>query len=143
MQSPAATSVRVLVVEDNPNDQELLRHQLRKTALGEHVLFFTDPRKALALLREPDSAALRDGLVALFLDINLPHMSGIELLRRVRQIEGLDDLPVIAMTTDPHPDTIAACKELNVAYIAEKPVTLSQFSKVLADLFHQHQSAAA
>ncbi len=143
MPSPVLVPIRVLVVEDNPNDQELLRHQLRKTPLGEHVLFFSDPRKALALLRDPHSVPLRNGLVALFLDIHLPYMSGIELLRRVRQIEGLDDLPVIAMTIDPHPDTVAACKELNVSYIAEKPVTLSQFSKVLADLFHQHQSAAA
>jgi CheY-like chemotaxis protein len=143
MQNPAPAPIRVLVVEDNPNDQELLRFQLRKTPLGEHVLFFSDPRKALAALREPDAAALRGGLVALFLDIKLPYMNGIELLRRVRQIEGLDNLPVIVMTTDPHPDTLSACKELNVSYIAEKPVSASQFSKVLADLFHHHQSAAA
>jgi CheY-like chemotaxis protein len=143
MESSAPMPIRVLVVEDNPNDQELLRHQLRKTPLGDHVLFFSDPRKALALLRNADSAALREGLVALFLDINLPHMNGIELLRRVRQIEGLNDLPVIAMTTDPRPETLAACKELNVAFVAEKPVTVFQFSKVLADLFHQHQPATA
>jgi len=135
--------VRVIVVEDNPNDQELLQRQLHKTPLGNHVRFFTDPRKALSFLREPESAVLREGLVALFLDINLPYMSGVELLRRVREIEGLGELPVIAMTTNPHPDTLAACKELNVVYVAEKPVTVSQFSKVLADLFHQHQSAAA
>jgi CheY-like chemotaxis protein len=143
MESAAPMPVRVLVVEDNPNDQELLQRQLHKTPLGNHVRFFTDPRKALSLLREPDSAPLREGLVAMFLDINLPYMSGVELLRRVREIEGLGDLPVIAMTTNPLPDTIAACKELNVAYVAEKPVTVTQFSKVLADLFHQHQPAAA
>ena len=79
----------------------------------------------------------------MFLDVNLPYMSGVELLRRVREIEGLDDLPVIVMTTSPLPDTLEACKELNVAYVAEKPVTVTQFSKVLADLFHQHQHAAA
>jgi len=143
MESAASLPVRVVVVEDNPNDQELLQRQLHKTQLGNHVRFFTDPRKALSLLRDPASASLREGLVALFLDIHLPYMSGVELLRRVREIEGLDDLPVIVMTTNPLPDTLAACKELNVSYVAEKPVTVTQFSKVLADLFHQHQSAAA
>jgi CheY-like chemotaxis protein len=143
MESAALIPVRVVVVEDNPNDQELLQRQLHKTALGNHVRFFSDPRKALSLLREPGSAPLREGLVAMFLDVNLPYMSGIELLRRVREIEGLTDLPVIVMTTNARPDTLAACKELNVAYVAEKPVTVTQFSKVLADLFYQHQSAAA
>jgi CheY-like chemotaxis protein len=142
MEQPNPMPIRVLVVEDNPNDQELLHRQLCQTPLGDHVLFFTDPRKALALLRAPDSAPLRAGLLALFLDINLPHLGGIELLRRVRQIEDLEKLPVIVMTTDPRPDTLAACKELKVAYIAEKPVTFTQFSKVLADLFHQHQTVS-
>ena len=143
MDSVAPIPVRVVVVEDNPNDQELLQRQLHKTPLGSHVRFFSDPRKALSLLREPGSAPLREGLVAMFLDINLPYMSGVEFLRRVREIEGLDDLPVIVMTTNPLPDTLAACKELNVAFVAEKPVTVTQFSKVIADLFHQHQRAAA
>jgi len=143
MPNNTSLPVRVLVVEDSLNDQELLHHQLRKTPLGDHVLFLADPRKALALLREPAQAALREGLVAIFLDVNLPHMSGIELLRQLRKIEAMDEVPVIVMTTDPHPDTIAACKELDVAYFAEKPVTLTHFSKVLADLFHQHQPVSA
>jgi len=143
MENAASMPVRVLVVEDNPNDQELLQRQLRKTPLGNHVRFFSDPRKALSLLRSSESAHLREGLVAMFLDINLPYLSGVELLRRVRQIEGLENLPVIVMTTNPLPETLAACKELNVSYVAEKPVTFTQFSKVLADLFHHHQHAAA
>jgi CheY-like chemotaxis protein len=143
MDSIPPSPVRVLVVEDNPNDQELLHYQLRKTPLGNHVLFFTDPRKALSLLREPETLDLRRGLVALFLDINLPYMNGVEFLRRVREIEGMEELPVIVMTTNARPETLTACKELSVSYVAEKPVTVSQFSKVLADLFHQHQPAAA
>jgi CheY-like chemotaxis protein len=143
MEGPAPSPIRVIVVEDSLNDQELLHHQLRRTPLGDHVLFFTDPRKALTLLRAPDATSLREGLAALFLDVNLPYMSGIDLLRRLRTIEGLDHVPVIVMTTDPHPDTIAACKELNVAYFAEKPVTFTHFSKVLADLFHRDQPVHA
>jgi CheY-like chemotaxis protein len=133
MESRAVKSPRVLVVEDNPHDQELLHRHLRVTALGDHVLFFTDPRKALAALRGPGSGELRAGLLALFIDIHLPFMDGIELLRRVRKIEGMEDKPVIVMTTDPQPETRAACLELDVAYVAEKPITFSQFAKVLAD----------
>lgn len=143
MEGPSRHLVRVLVIEDNPDDQELLHRQLRKTPLGDHVLFLTDPRRALALLRGPGAAELRKSLVALFLDIHLPYINGIELLRRIREIEDLEQLPVIVMTTNPHPDTLAACRELNVAYFAEKPVTLSHFSKVLADLFHQSQPSNA
>jgi CheY-like chemotaxis protein len=140
MENSTLRPPRILVVEDNPNDQELLRHQLRKTPLGNHVLFFTDPRKALAALRESGGAELRKGLLALFIDIHLPYMNGIELLRRIREIEGMEEKPVIIMTTDPHPDTLAACKELEVAFVAEKPVTFSQFAKVLADLLQEDES---
>ncbi len=143
MERQTRSLVRVLVVEDNPDDQELLHLQLRKTPLGDHVLFLNDPRRALSLLKGPAGAELRQGLVALFLDVNLPYINGIELLRRIREIEELDQLPVIVMTTDPHPDTLAACRELNVAYFAEKPVTFSHFSKVLADLFHQSPATRA
>ena len=58
-------------------------------------------------------------------------------------LDPFGQLPPHHVTTNALPDTLAACKEMNVAYVAEKPVTVSQFSKVLADLFHQQQTAVA
>jgi CheY-like chemotaxis protein len=67
----------------------------------------------------------------------MPNMSGIQLLRLVRAIDGMQDIPVIVMSSSPHPDTLAACKELNVKAFVEKPVSIQAFSQAIANLFHQ------
>ena len=132
--------IRVLVVEDNLNDRELLNRQLRKTSLAEHVLFLEDPRVALNLFRLPRSADLRKSLIAIMLDVHLPHMSGIELLAGIRSLELWRDCPVIMMTTDTRPENVAACKALNAMAFVAKPVTLQSFAEHIAPFFHQPSS---
>jgi CheY-like chemotaxis protein len=128
--------IRVLVVEDNFDDQALLRRRLKKTFIGNNVLFLSDPRQALDWLQGVDGESIRRELIAIFLDVHLPHMSGIELLRIIRSIDGMADFPVMVMTSSPHPDTLTACHELKVKAFVEKPVTFDDFSKVIAALFH-------
>jgi CheY-like chemotaxis protein len=129
--------IRVLVVEDNPNDQELLNRQLQTTPFANHVLFLSDPRIALEMVCGSSSETLRDSLVVIFLDVHLPHMSGIDFLRKIRETNLWKNFPVVIMTTDPNPDTVAACKDLRVKGFVEKPVTMSRFTEVIAPLFHQ------
>jgi two-component system response regulator len=129
-------TVRILVVEDNPNDKELLRRQLRKASLGEHVLYVSDPREAVKLLRGPGCSDFVDQLVAIFLDVHLPHMTGVDLLRLLRDSDGTVELPVIMMSSCPHPDIVAECHRLKATAFVEKPVTLADFSHIIADLFH-------
>jgi CheY-like chemotaxis protein len=131
-----AEAVRVLIVEDNLDDQELLQRQLRKARIG-NVLFLSDPKKAMEWLQGANGEKLRSELVALFLDVDLPHMTGIELLKMIRLMEGMENLPVMVMTSSARPETIAACHELRVRAFVEKPVTFHDFSKVIAPLFHQ------
>jgi CheY-like chemotaxis protein len=134
--------IRILVVEDNPFDQELLQREIAKTSLKEHVLFLSAPQPALDLLRGPEAERIKRDLWALFLDVNLPQMSGIDLLRIVRSLDGMADLPVLVMTSAPNPDTIAACEELKVMAFVEKPVRYNDLSKVIANLSHQTSLAA-
>ena len=136
------SAVRVLVVEDNPADQELLGRQLEQTSIGKQVLFLSDPRVALDLIQGPEFADFRKDLMMIFLDVNLPYMSGIDLLRMLRSVEGFEQFPVVLMTTDPHPDALAAGKELNATAFLEKPISMEDFAKVLAPLFHQVRAAA-
>lgn len=132
--------VRILVVEDNESDQELLRRELRRTPFGEAVLFLPDPREAIKLLTGGDSEQFRSSLIAIFLDVHLPHMTGIDLLRIIRRTPGIKDFPVVVMTSCPSPSTIDACKELRVRAFLEKPVRLNHFSTAVAELFHAPRS---
>ncbi len=131
--------IRILVVEDNPDDQELLHYELKKTPVGKNVLAVSDPRAALKLLQGADARDFKQKLLAIFLDVRLPHMSGIELLKLIRKMDGMESFPVIVMTSSPPPETIAACRELKVMALLEKPITFSTFAKAIADLFHASQ----
>ncbi len=135
MPNTSQKRIRVMVVEDSPQDQFLLRRELKSTTLGDNVLFLSDPRIALDLLQSPGSNEFRDNLLAIFLDVNLPYLSGIDVAKIIRSIEGMEHFPLIIMTCSPPPHIRRSCRDLATTLI-EKPVKLASFSHVLAGIFH-------
>jgi CheY-like chemotaxis protein len=130
-------SLRVLVVEDNPFDQELLRIQLRKADMEKNVLFVSHAEKALDLLTNPDGEMLRSNLAVIFLDVHLPGMGGVELLRRLRGSSETKHIPVVMLTSSNDPRDIEECTHLGINGYVQKPITYSSFSHAVADVF-QH-----
>lgn len=139
-QSPAGPRVRVLVVEDDADDRDLLLRQLRKTGMADQVKFISDGKEALLYLTEHDSPATDEELIAIFLDLNLPSISGLEVLRSLRQNEERQETPVIVMTSSNDPRDLEECRRLNVTQYVSKPVTFTSFSKAVADVFHLPRS---
>jgi two-component system response regulator len=139
--SPPAPQVRVLVVEDNADDRELLLRQLRKTGMADQVKFISDGKEALVYLTEPGAQSAEDELIAIFLDLNLPSVSGLDLLRKLRQSDGSPDTPVIVMTSSNDPHDLEECRRLHVTQYVSKPVTFTSFSKAVADVFHLPRNA--
>jgi CheY-like chemotaxis protein len=136
--------IRFLVVEDDPRDQELLLHQLRETQMAGKVLFVPDALQALDFIEKSRSSS-ESGLIAIFLDLHLPGMSGVELLQRLRAMPGMEDFPVIVMTSSNNPRDMEECGRLKVLSYVQKPVTLASFSKsvAVANLFHQMKDLKA
>jgi two-component system response regulator len=132
----AEARVRVLVVEDNDDDRELLLRQLRKTGMDSHVKFISNGQEALEFLTKPRAVSLSEDLIAIFLDLKLPSLSGLELLRRLRVRDELQDTPVIVMTSSNDPKDLEECRRLKVTNYVSKPVTFTSFSKAVADVFH-------
>ncbi len=133
--SKTPEDIKILVIEDNFDDQMLLAHQLRKVNLDRRVRFISNGLQALKVIeRNPD--LWESGLVAIFLDLNLPGISGVELLRRLRQQQGAESFPVIVMTSSNEPSDLKACQKLNVTNFVQKPVTFLSFSHAIANLFH-------
>jgi len=129
-------SVRVVVIEDNADDRELLLRQLRKSGMASHVKFIDNGQEALDFLINPRDPALIDELIAVFLDLKLPSLDGLELLRRLRADERLKKLPVIVMTSSNDPKDVEECRRLKVTSYVPKPVSFTTFSKAVADVFH-------
>jgi CheY-like chemotaxis protein len=135
MDTPTA---RILIIEDNPDDEELLLHQLRKAHLDQHVKVISDGRSAIEYLRETGSR--NEEIIALFLDLHLPIVSGLQVLEQVRLNEQTSDLPVIVVTSSNSPEDLEKCHRLGVSCYVQKPITLTTFSKAIADSFNASRS---
>jgi len=103
--------------------------------MADHVKFISDGKEALTYLTVPDPLSVHE-LIAIFLDLNLPTLNGLDLLRLLRQGERFQSTPVIVMTSSNNPEDLEECRRLNVTQYVSKPVTFSSFSKAVADVFH-------
>lgn len=129
--------VRVLVIEDSADDRELLLYQLRKSGMDNHVKFISDGKEALDFLISSGIPNLADELIAIFLDLKLPSLGGLDLLRQLRVRNSFQDIPIIVMTSSSDPKDIQECNRLKVSNFVSKPVTFTSFSKAVADVFHR------
>ncbi len=130
-------TVRVLIVEDNQDDREILIRQLRKINIESNVKFIADGKEALDFLVEVGQrSSLGAELVAIFLDLKLPSMDGMELLKWIRVNPELKAIPVVIMTSSIDPKHVALCNELKVSGFISKPITFGSFSRAVANVFH-------
>ena len=134
--SPSSTIVRVLVVEDSADDRDLLLRQLRKNDIDAHVKFLEDGKEAFHFLSNLPPARPFCDLIAIFLDLKLPSLSGLDLLRQVKQIPRVQNIPVIVMTSSLNPRDFEECQRLKVAAFVSKPITFESFSKAITGLPH-------
>jgi CheY-like chemotaxis protein len=132
--------VRVVVVEDNDDDRELLIRQLRNSKIDEHVKFLSDGMEALKFLAELPPPAPFCDLIAIFLDLKLPGLNGVDLLRAIRRTPRVQNTPIIIMTSSLNPKDFEACQELKVAAFIPKPITFDLFSKAITGLPHMPAS---
>jgi CheY-like chemotaxis protein len=126
---------RILIIEDNPDDCFFLTRQLNRARLDDHVTVITDGREALDFLVKNSDAENSLQFVAIFLDLRLPSLDGLPLLREMRAIPELQDIPVIVMTSSNEESDLAECQRLDVKAYVTKPVRLTDFIKAVAHVF--------
>jgi len=121
---------QILVVEDDQNDSFLLTRQIAKAQIDDHVTVIASGEKAFDFLLK-----LSNPPIVIFLDLKLPGLSGIELLKRIRQEPQLQAIPVVVMTGSIDPSDVAECNRLGVTAFLPKPIGLTTFIKTVAHLF--------
>ena len=122
-------TVEILLVEDNPNDAELTQRALKKTNLGVGLATARDGAEALEYL-----FSNRPKPKVIFLDLKLPKIDGIEVLRRVRADDRLRSVPVVVLTSSQEERDISQCYKLGVNSYIVKPVEFDEFYKAVGDL---------
>jgi two-component system response regulator len=123
-----ATSERpILVVEDNPDDMELALRALREHDAGHQIALARDGVEASEFLfgsSEHDARALP---IVVFLDLNLPKVSGFEVLRRIRSHARTRLLPVVVLTSSREEEDIVSSYSLGANSYVRKPVDYVAF----------------
>jgi two-component system response regulator len=133
MNIPIAKTPLILLVEDSSDDEVLALRALRKSGLANEVEVARDGAEALDRLLGPGSEA-RPVPALVLLDINLPKVSGIEVLRAVRDDPRTSQLPVVMLTTSAEDRDVACSYELHANSYIKKPVDPEKFLDAIRTL---------
>lgn len=120
---------RILLVEDSLNDIDLTLAALEEHNLANEVVVVRDGAEALDYLYRRGSYTGRDASqpVVILLDIKMPKVNGIEVLRRMKSDPALKNLPVVMLTSSKEEPDLAACYALGANAYVVKPVDFQQF----------------
>jgi two-component system response regulator len=126
--------VEVLLVEDDPGDVILTQEGLRASKLHINLHVVDNGEKALAFLhREPPyDDAPRPGLI--ILDLNLPRVNGMEVLKEIKTNEKLQTIPTVILTTSRAEEDVVRSYKLGANCYVSKPLNLDEFVKVVGSI---------
>ena len=129
--------VEILLVEDNPNDEMLALHAFRKHNIVNNIQVVRDGAEALEFIFCTDRYAARrieDRPRVILLDLKLPLVDGLEVLRRIKGDDRTKMIPVVILTSSHEDRDIVESHRLGVNSYIVKPVDFDQFSEVVRQL---------
>jgi CheY-like chemotaxis protein len=123
----------ILIAEDDDGHAELIIEGLESSGICNPILRFKDGEETWQFLSATSKTEVRDNTKAylLLLDINMPIMDGIEVLRRIKTNDLLKEIPVIMLTTTDDPREVETCYKLGCNMYVTKPVKFDMFAEVL------------
>jgi len=130
-------SVEILLVEDNPDDVELTLHAFKQAKISNRVYVVRDGAEALDFLFCRGLYAQRDSTdwpKVILLDLKLPRVDGLEVLRRIREDRKTQFLPVVILTSSREERDIVEGYRLGVNSFIQKPVDFEQFAAAVRTL---------
>ncbi|HWY51219.1 MAG TPA: response regulator [Chthoniobacterales bacterium] len=133
----AEQTVEILLVQDNPRDVELTKQSFTQAGITNPVHVVHDGAEGLDFLFGTGAYATRRGDPhprVVLLDLNLPRVGPLEVLRRLKADERTRDIPVIILTASTRERDIGECRRLGAANYIVKPVGFHNFSEVTVRL---------
>jgi two-component system response regulator len=124
--------IHILLVEDNPNDVEITTRALQKGQIRNRLTVARDGQEALDILR--DMRANGEGPGLILLDLNLPRVSGLEVLQQLKSNRATRSIPVIVLTTSTREGDVVKTYDLGVNTFISKPVRFEDFIKVVTTI---------
>jgi CheY-like chemotaxis protein len=131
-----ATPVAIVMIEDDEGHARLIERNIRRSGVNNEIMPFTDGTSAVNYLFGKDGSGIqhKGHALLILLDLNLPDMSGIEILRQVKENEYLKSTPVVVLTTTDDSHEIKRCYELGCNVYITKPVNYESFANAIRQL---------
>jgi two-component system response regulator len=129
--------IEILLVEDNPHDAELTIRTLKKVHLANKLTHVKDGAEALDFIFSRGAYAgrnINEKPKVILLDIKMPKVDGIEVLRQIKSNPDTKTIPVVIMTSSKEEQDIITSYKLGVNSYVVKPVDFDGFAKAVADL---------
>jgi two-component system response regulator len=124
--------VDILIAEDNPNDLELALHGLKKYKLANNIHICRDGEEVLQFLFGDDAAAANPRLI--LLDLKMPKVDGLQVLRQIKADPRTKSIPVVMMTSSREEQDIVESYRLGVNSYIVKPVDFDQFAEAVRQI---------
>lgn len=131
-----ARPVTIIMVEDDEGHARLIEKNIRRAGVANEILPFTNGTDALAFLLGPDGTGIinKGRQLLVLLDLNLPDMTGIDILEKVKGNEHTRRSPVVVLTTTDDQREIQRCYDLGANVYITKPVDYEGFANAIKQL---------
>jgi len=129
----AAEAVQIILVEDDDGHATLIEKNLRRAGFTNRFLRLKDGQEALDYFHNDDSCHV-DTCCLVLLDINMPRVDGVEVLRRMKADPNTAKIPVIMLTTTDDPREVERCYQLGCNVYVTKPVEYESFLEAIKRL---------
>jgi len=127
--------VEIQIVEDDDGHAKLIEKNLNRGGIRNKVTRFKDGEDVLKFYFESGKARKLNGQrFVMLLDIRMPNVDGIEVLRRMKADDELQKVPIIMITTTDDPQEVDKCHELGCSCYIKKPVNAEKFIEAMVQL---------
>ena len=128
-------TVNIVMIEDDEGHARLIEKNIRRAGISNDITHFTDGTTALDYLFNAADGPTRNGPALVLLDLNLPDMSGTDILTRIKAADGpLRRTPVVVLTTTDDKVEIQRCYDLGCNVYITKPVNYESFAQAIRQL---------
>ena len=127
-------SVSIVMIEDDEGHARLIEKNIRRAGILNEITHFTDGTRALDYLFNDKNGPALNGPALVLLDLNLPDMSGTDILAKIKGEPALKRTPVVVLTTTDDKVEIQRCYDLGCNVYITKPVNYESFAQAIRQL---------
>lgn len=130
------TPVTIIMIEDDDGHARLIERNIRRSGVNNEIIPFRNGTDALSYLLGNDHGGLahKGQPLLILLDLNLPDMTGTEILRQLKESRNFKSTPVVVLTTTDDAQEIKRCYELGCSVYITKPVNYESFAHAIRQL---------